>query len=295
MGATTWNSLEVAKLAAAIATPLAVVLIGIFVNARVKRLEDAQWTHRTLIERRMKIYDDMATPLNDLLVFFRLFGHFRDVTPPDAVELKRTLDKTFQPNRSLFSEDFGGRYDRFIAACFDMYQAGGGAARLRASRSRQRVERGKWDGAWDRHFVNESFPVIPNGAALARPPKDPQGTIVEALYWRLMHAFAHELTMVDRPLRRTRRFQGSVADVDDDDDELWEYEPGQPVQVRDGTDWLDGVLVEYEETTRDRGADAKAATRRDAWVRRVCDGKVRRFRPSDIRAAPNPERKGSRW
>src|SRR5690349_11712266 len=59
MDATAWSSLEVAKLAAAVATPVAVVLLGIFVNNRIKRLEDAQWTRRTLIERRMKIYDGM--------------------------------------------------------------------------------------------------------------------------------------------------------------------------------------------------------------------------------------------
>ena len=306
MEPSTWTWLEVVKLAVAVATPVAVVLIGMWVNKRVKRLEDAQWTRQTLIERRMKVYDEMASDLNDLLVFFRLFGHFRDVEPPQAVELKRKLDKAFLPNKSLFSQDFAGRYDRFTEACFKTYNQPGGDALLRASRSRQHAERNHvWEAEWDSMFVDEGkSPVVaadlPKGSP---PPKDPQATIVEKLYWRLMRAFAHELGMADEPIPPTRKFQGSFADVQNGrPGSGWharpgpgEFEPVQPVQVRDGSQWSEGWVVEYEATTSDDGDDATTSTGGVGYVRLKRDGKVRQFFPADLRPAPPPDRKGSRW
>jgi hypothetical protein len=66
MSAGYWNSLEVAKLAVAAATPIAVAVVGFWLNNRLKSVEQAQWSQQKVIERRITAYDDIAIPLNRL-------------------------------------------------------------------------------------------------------------------------------------------------------------------------------------------------------------------------------------
>src|SRR4051812_43380233 len=113
MAAAEWSSLEVAKLIVTASIPLVVVLLGLVVSRAARRVEDAQWANRKVIERRLDLYDEMATALNDLYCFFALVGTFREVDPPKAVARKRQLDKTFHVNEYLMGPEFGERYAAF--------------------------------------------------------------------------------------------------------------------------------------------------------------------------------------
>ena len=176
-----WTWLEIAKLSVAAAVPIVVVGLTLAVNRAGKRVEDAQWASRKLIERRIELFDQMAEPLNDLLCFFRLVGHFRAVTPPEAIQRKRTLDKLFYVNRVLMSEEFAARYQDFIATCFSPYQSVAHDARLRASAENQREERGDdWRAEWEDLFVKQADDV----ASI---------TEVSRRYDELMEVFAAEV------------------------------------------------------------------------------------------------------
>jgi DNA/RNA endonuclease G (NUC1) len=162
MNAGAWTSLEIAKLAVAALTPLLVLTIGLMVARSTRRIEQAQWASRTLIEKRLELFDKMAEPLNDLFCFFRLVGDFQAITPPDAIARKRGLDKLFFTHQALMSEEFGARYRDFINACFLPYTGVGHDARLKASVQRQRTERGaRWDDAWHDCFVDRENLVTP--------------------------------------------------------------------------------------------------------------------------------------
>ena len=155
MNAGEWTSLEIAKVAVAALTPILVLLIGLMVARATRRVEQAQWASRTLIGKRLELFDKMAEPLNDLLCFFRLVGDFQVITPPKAIARKRELDKLFFTHEALMSEEFGTRYRALINACFLPYTAIGHDARLKASVQRQRTERGaRWDDTWEVCFVD---------------------------------------------------------------------------------------------------------------------------------------------
>lgn len=157
-----WTSLEIVKLAVAALTPLLVLLIGFWVTRATRRVEQAQWASRTLIAKRLELFDEMAEPLNDLYCFFRLVGDFQAITPPEAIARKRALDKLFYTHEALMSEEFGTRYRAFINACFLPFTGIGQDARLKASVQRQRTERGgRWDAAWEACFVDHENLVTP--------------------------------------------------------------------------------------------------------------------------------------
>jgi hypothetical protein len=177
-----WNSLEVAKLAVAALTPVAVAVIGWIVARSVRRLEDAQWENRKLIELRLALHDQIAGPLNDVMCFFRLRGDYQNLTPPDVIERKRKIDKAFHVNRALMDDEFIVCYRAFINHCFaEFYWEPGRPAALRASVARQRAaRRHDWDTEWDEYFVEEDDEVT-----------DPER--IESSYNNLMECFSEQI------------------------------------------------------------------------------------------------------
>jgi hypothetical protein len=182
LAASVWSSLEVVKLVVAALTPLAVGLLGLYIKRVGQRIEDNQWSGRKLVEKRLELYDDMAPDLNDLYCCFVLVGDFRAITPPDAIALKRKLDKTFHINRHLFDPEFENRYKAFMELCFITNESVGSTARLRADLDVQRDERGPshWDTAW------EPMLLSPGETGPGRRE------IIDA-YNGLMHTFADEV------------------------------------------------------------------------------------------------------
>lgn len=199
IAAAEWNSLEAAKLGVSLLTPLVVLGLGLLVNRASRRLEQAQWANRQLIERRLNLYDMMAPLLNDLLCFFTLVGDYRSVQPPAAIAAKRTLDKTFHVNRFLFSPAFSAAYDSFMDVCFQTYTGVGEPAKLRSTIEFQRPERkDTWNEEWNDLFV---FP-----ARHASSLSD-----IRAAYESLMNCFAEELGVNAEGAHRGRRNDHLIA------------------------------------------------------------------------------------
>jgi hypothetical protein len=148
-----WNSLEIAKLAVAALTPIFLFVLGYMVTRAAGRVEEAQWFSRKLVERRLELYDQMAPTLNDLFCFFTLVGHFEGVTPPQALDRKRKVDRIFHANAPLFSTEFRDRYQDFVNVCFLPFTGSGRPAQLRASLAAQKRERATWDDSWDAMFA----------------------------------------------------------------------------------------------------------------------------------------------
>jgi hypothetical protein len=178
--ASEWTSLEIVKVAVAAATPIAVVLLGLYVRKVTQRLEDAQWSKRRVIERRVELYNRMGPLFNDLYCCVMKRGDFRKITPPVAVKRKRELDRQFHINRYLFSEQFATAYESFISTYFIENEHVGSVARLRVDRTTQKSERApSWDDQWD--------------ALILRPhEKPPTPKEFTDAYDRLMTTFADE-------------------------------------------------------------------------------------------------------
>jgi hypothetical protein len=150
-----WNSFTVASLVIAFLTPVLLFALGVIVTRAARRIEDAQWAGRKLIERRLELHKEMAPVLNDVYCFFATRGHFREITPPDALDKKRQLDKLFHTNKNLFSAEFQECYYEFMRSCFIEYSPLPEDAHLNAQAARMREQRSYkgWDPQWDDRFV----------------------------------------------------------------------------------------------------------------------------------------------
>jgi hypothetical protein len=150
-----WSSLEIAKLAVGVLTPIFLFVLGYMVTKAACGVEQAQWANRKLIETRLELFEKMAPKLNDLFCFFALVGHFQEVTPPRALTRKRELDGIFHSHAVLFSGEFRDRYQEFIDTCFITFRDVAKPAQLRAPIAPQMNERGKetWDRKWKSMFA----------------------------------------------------------------------------------------------------------------------------------------------
>jgi hypothetical protein len=188
-----WNSYTIASLGVAFLTPLLLFSLGLIVTRAARRIEDAQWAGRKLIERRLELHKEMAPILNDVYCFFTTRGHFRDITPLDALEKKRQLDKLFHTNNKLFSSEFQESYYNFMRSCFIEYSRLPEDAHLNAQSAWMRQQRSYkgWDPQWDDRFVEMT-------TAKSKETVEEQKTKYEAL----MTAFAGDLGVVRPPAGR---------------------------------------------------------------------------------------------
>ena len=183
---TLWNSLEIAKLLVSGLTPVVVIIVGFWVDRRLKNIEHLQWANQRITEKRIAVFDESAPLLNDLLVFFTYVGSWHELTPPDIIKHKRDLDRTFHIYAPLFSEKVRADYDHFIALCFHDYSGWGQDAKLRTlSERRKQAAGGSWDSDWDNYF---------SAATDVPDPNEIRGS-----YKRLMIGFAAELGIGMKP------------------------------------------------------------------------------------------------
>lgn len=173
---TPWNSLEVAKFAASILTPIAIVMLGIYVHRVTKRFEDFQWKSQKLIEKRIAIYDELAPLFNDLLCYFTYVGSWKEMRPTDVIALKRKIDRQTHLAAPLFTASFFHACQDFQHLCFRAYTGWGVDARLRTNWSRRKEVQPDWHEDWERYYCD------------SQDVTDPRK--IQAAYMKVMSEFA---------------------------------------------------------------------------------------------------------
>lgn len=156
----TWTSLEIAKLIVQGLTPIIVVTIGLLVNRKLKSLEHSQWANQKLVEKRIQIFDQLGPIANDLLCFFTYVGHWKQLTPPEIIQLKRQIDKIAYINSPLFDQErFFHLFNAFIDLCFRQYAGWGNEPKIRSKLERRtQIAGSAWEDEWNELFDKTNIP-----------------------------------------------------------------------------------------------------------------------------------------
>jgi len=177
-----WNSLEVVKLISSSLTPLIVAGVGIYIHRLTKRFEHLQWRNQKLVEKRLSIYDDLASLLNENMCYFTYVGSWKERTPPEVIASKRIIDKKIHLAAPLFSPCFFSTCMKFQNLCFETYTGWGEDAKLRTQFKRRKdAFEEKWDQSWDLAFSDEF--------------DDP--SIIRQAYLEIMRCFSEEIGIYD--------------------------------------------------------------------------------------------------
>jgi hypothetical protein len=114
-------------------TPIAVLALGIAIARSARRLEHLQHANQTVIGRRLEVFTAVAVNLNRLLCFATFVGRWKEITPDNALSLKRQVDEVMYANRLLFSDELVVVYIEFMHCLFAMYAKVDGDAPIRAA------------------------------------------------------------------------------------------------------------------------------------------------------------------
>jgi hypothetical protein len=149
--------LEIVKLIVSLLTPIIILLVGIWVTQLAERFKAILWSNQKVIEKRIVIYDELAPMLNDLYCYFQFVGNWKELTPPQILEIKRRLDKKAHLYAPLFSPAYLSLYNDFIHLCFETFVGPGLDARLRTpiasfDGDRKEVSTTQWNERWDEMF-----------------------------------------------------------------------------------------------------------------------------------------------
>jgi hypothetical protein len=156
-----WTHLEIVKLVMSALIPIAVIGVGYIVSRATSRLESVQWANHTVIQRRLDIFQQVAPKLNRLLCFAVFVGSWKEITPADAIRLKREIDEIMYVDRVLFSPELFDAYLIFARTVFELYARTDDDAPLRVAISSplgNRRNLGWWDESMEREFSISDIP-----------------------------------------------------------------------------------------------------------------------------------------
>jgi hypothetical protein len=164
-----WNSLEIAKLAVGVLTPVMIFVLGFQVteaarkqsrdeakSAQLRAEQSVQFTR--LIDKRVQLWERMAVPLNDVYAYMLQVGHWKDLNEADLIARKRQIDALVYANRPFFSDKFFNAYNAFMGSVFATYGAIGEDAALRTSIELQlRGKEARFTGEDNRAEIHKAY------------------------------------------------------------------------------------------------------------------------------------------
>jgi hypothetical protein len=109
------------KLVVEILTPIAVVVLGVYVARATARIEQSQWASQKVVEYRLRVFEVVAPKLNALLCFYTFVGRWKEISAADVLRLKRELDEELYVYQMLFSPRLFEAYQGFMATLFKTY------------------------------------------------------------------------------------------------------------------------------------------------------------------------------
>lgn len=148
-----WNSLEIAKIAVGILTPAAIFFFTYQTNRAQSEYADTkaavvrQETHERerfvqVTKQRIALWSEISPLMNDLYCYFLYVGHWKDISPGQAITIKRKLDKLIYSNSPFFSPSFLAKYNSFMSSAFKTGNGWGEDAKLKSPPIRKK-DKGK--------------------------------------------------------------------------------------------------------------------------------------------------------
>ena len=152
MSTSIWNSLEIAKIAVSLVTPILVLVLGIVINGSIKGAERS-------ISLRSEIYKTIGDHLNDIYSYLAFVGGWKEITPLEIIAKKREVDKGMYTYRPFFSDELFTTYEKFMNEAFSVYGAPGKDARIRSDIKTvdgdRTVHSSEWKPEWKDRFTKE--------------------------------------------------------------------------------------------------------------------------------------------
>jgi hypothetical protein len=148
-----WTSMGVAKLVVDALMPLVLLVLGILINKRTKRLEQAIWASQKRTEWTQNLFNKTSAPLNQLYCCYNYVGNYTEISAPEIINIKRKLDREILGNKLLLGDTVLEKYDSLMKGCFEMSGGRGVHIKIKANKEMYK-ETETWVVDYDTLFVD---------------------------------------------------------------------------------------------------------------------------------------------
>lgn len=135
-------------------TPIVLGVFGFGINQKMANHNSKLALNVKLIEKRIIIYDEMASELNDIHQFMTRVGNWKDILPNDILLKKRSVDKIFHKNSPYWNVEFINSYNAYISECFKTNNGTGVDAKIKADTVKY-VNINNWAEEFEGMFTGE--------------------------------------------------------------------------------------------------------------------------------------------
>lgn len=142
---------ETLKIISTLFMPIALLVLGVWLKQIAAKHEQRASLHNRIIEKRLAIYNDIGTDLNDIYVFLLQVGHWKQLTPDLVLEKKRAIDKIMYVHKPYWSENLFQAFELFMQTAFETYTGVGEDAKLRTN-SDELSSSPLWQTTWQDSF-----------------------------------------------------------------------------------------------------------------------------------------------
>lgn len=148
----TWNSLQIAIIIVAAVSLIVNLILAIRTSRIKKQLLKQYQSNQKLVEKRIEVFERMGPKLNDILSFFCYTGNWKELAPPDIMQLKRELDKDIQIHASHFSDELIPTYNAFMQLCFVAHTGWEHNEKIKSLYELRQEQTSGWLDSWIPYF-----------------------------------------------------------------------------------------------------------------------------------------------
>ena len=138
-------------------SPILTAIFGFWILRITKKIEHSHWRNQKLIEKRIAVWDDVGSGINDIFSYCMRVGAWKNLSPQDVISWKREVDKKIHVNRLYFSPLFFTKYMEFINTCFATFQGHGLDAKFKTRIDEHKSSHKNWQSEWDILFHDTSI------------------------------------------------------------------------------------------------------------------------------------------
>ncbi len=143
---------DIAPIVSAIMPLIVVVLAGYWLNKRLENIKSRLQLDQSIIQKRAEIYAEIQDDLNKIYSYIKRVGKWKELTPEEVLDSKRTVDQKFHTTKPYWSSSTFQQYENFMDICFETYRGHGKDAGIKADID-QYKSLSKWKSSFAGFFV----------------------------------------------------------------------------------------------------------------------------------------------
>ncbi len=124
-----WSSLDKAKLLVSSLVPLLILCIGFWFG----HLESERANSSRVAALKFEQYEILGKEVNSIFSYLYYVGNWKEMTPVEVLQSKRTADTIFYTYESMFSDEFKAVYHDFMKLSFKTRNGWGKDAKIKSN------------------------------------------------------------------------------------------------------------------------------------------------------------------